>query len=343
MFIASVEFFGGSSETVVWVQILMDSIVAALVMWMARAFAVGPLSAAAGLMYAVHPGALWASTSLLSETLFTFLLSASVITLLLADPGRRGWSMASGMLMGLAALTRPLAVFYAAGFWLIARHRFPRLRGHLLAFVLSAMALIIPWTIRTSLLARRPTLLQACGACQLYIASRTDWNQTEEDTIWPRFFNLADPCGAMLVATSPAPTELGRGDQRCLREAVARIAEQPAAFVQSRVAAFPRLFITSFDFASGANISFRALESGDYPRALLKVALLVCFSLVPAAMAVMGAQHLHRSPAGVLILTILGTTLIFHVPQFVEYRFWLPVVPMLTVCMFCGLRGERRG
>jgi 4-amino-4-deoxy-L-arabinose transferase-like glycosyltransferase len=343
IFLASMGLVGASSETVVWIQVLMDSIVAVLVVWIARGLAPGALAPGAGLMYAVHPGALWASSSVLSETLFTFLLCTSVFTMLLSEAGRRGRSLAAGALMGCAALTRPIAAFYAVGFWLIARRRFPRMRGHLLAFVLSSMAVIVPWSIRTSVLAGRPTLLQACSACTLYIASRTDWNQVDESELWPRFYSVTDPCGRMLVAANPAPRELGRGDERCLREALSRIIGQPLAFVRSRLTSFPRLFITSFDFASRANISFGDPELWGHPKALLKIVLLVCFSLAPAVMAVIGARHLLSSPAGVLILTILGITLLFHVPQFVEYRFWLPVVPMLTVCMFCGLRGERRG
>lgn len=102
-------------------QCLLDSATAVFVSLIALTLTSHPLASMAGMIYALDPVAAAQAPLILSETWFTFLLVSAVWLALLNSP-------AAGFFCGLAALTRPVALYlwipwsFAWGrrFWLFA-------------------------------------------------------------------------------------------------------------------------------------------------------------------------------------------------------------------------------
>jgi 4-amino-4-deoxy-L-arabinose transferase-like glycosyltransferase len=87
--------------------------------------------------------------SLLSETLFLALVLAAVAVALRCGTARRrvSWAAAAGVLVGLAALTRPTGLVLLLPLGLAVATR-PRLPSAAVALAIAAALTIAPWTIR---------------------------------------------------------------------------------------------------------------------------------------------------------------------------------------------------
>jgi 4-amino-4-deoxy-L-arabinose transferase-like glycosyltransferase len=112
---------------------------------------------AAAAVAAAYPPLVWIGAYVLSEALFTVLALASVALLgsvvdaeppaAAASPRRHHLRIiAAGALAGLAALTRPVMIFFLAfaAAWLLARRRW----AWLAALSLGAALVVLPWTVR---------------------------------------------------------------------------------------------------------------------------------------------------------------------------------------------------
>lgn len=106
----------------------------------------------AGLVLAVYPGHLFYASLVLSETLFTLgLVLAMCLAVLAAKAGSLRLAIATGLLIGLAALVRGQALVLIpaiALFWLLATLRWRRTFLWTILAILSAIVAISPWTIR---------------------------------------------------------------------------------------------------------------------------------------------------------------------------------------------------
>ncbi|UCE85856.1 MAG: glycosyltransferase family 39 protein [Deltaproteobacteria bacterium] len=106
----------------------------------------------AGLLAATYPSLVAYVQYLYSETLFMFLLVAAVYTLHRSDGGpTRSEQVAAGVLLGLAALTRAVVVYFLP-LWLVvalARRRPQEARAAALVLAV-ALAVIAPWSVRNA-------------------------------------------------------------------------------------------------------------------------------------------------------------------------------------------------
>jgi Dolichyl-phosphate-mannose-protein mannosyltransferase len=148
-FIAAMRAAGGANRAALWGQTLLGALLVPAVGLIA-----GRLSSRAGLtaavLTAVYPELLWYSAHFWSETLFLCFLWWAFERLLTARAtGRVGPAVASGLLMGLASLTRETALWFipVAALWLLWG-RMQAGRTAALAFALTALLTIAPWTLR---------------------------------------------------------------------------------------------------------------------------------------------------------------------------------------------------
>ena len=101
-----------------WVQAFIGAWMCVLVYLLTRSvFNHGIL---AGLVAAMYPPLIVSTAEILTETLFAFLLLAAVY--LVVSKNGQWWRIAAGVTLGLALLTRPMAVFFLPflGYWMFA-------------------------------------------------------------------------------------------------------------------------------------------------------------------------------------------------------------------------------
>jgi len=139
-------------------QCLIDTASAFLVISLARLFFRSSRVAwIAGALYALYPFFIYFCGMLLSETLFIFLLLATVWSLAsFQQTQKRGYQIAGGILLVLASLCRPVALFLIIplGFWNLMITQGTPARKILsgLFFLFAASATLFPWTLRNYLL-----------------------------------------------------------------------------------------------------------------------------------------------------------------------------------------------
>lgn len=133
------------------VQALLDCLTVLLALAIFRRFLPEGLALGAGLLTALSPHLVSATTYLLTETLFVFLTTLSVWLLIkLFVDKNRGIAIAAGAIIAVAAMTRPTLQFFIVPaavilFFVLAR----RDRLRLIAPLVVGFALVMsPWVIR---------------------------------------------------------------------------------------------------------------------------------------------------------------------------------------------------
>ncbi len=331
---------GVSSTSAVTAQILLDVLATVLLLFLAQMVMELKWAAVAALGYAIHPGAIYSVVSLLSESLFTFLAITGVV---LACYGfRRNLLLITalaGIVFGLATLTRPIGLFLPfvlVGATLLSS-RFPRRLQHAFLLVCCGALVVLPWTIRCSRSAQHLVLVQSATPVVFYVGTRFDWNQQDQETLWPRFLR-EDPYGRR-ISEAKDPKELVEADQFGLRLALQNIRAQPKQYLMSRARSFPYLFITSFDKFTGVKESFRqSYNSGNWLRLIVKAGFLLAFSLVPFLLGMLGLVTSRRDAAAAFCAAVWLFTWVINFPNWVEYRYWIPAVPFLLVTATDGVR-----
>src|SRR5206468_1135490 len=139
------------------VQAFVGTITVLLVALVANRASGHRAAAWGGWIGALYPPLAWMSSFVLSETLYSLVAFANILLLcpILDDtrdilpqsqgrPGRR--LIGTGVVGGLAALTRPAHIFFLAlvGMWLLATRRY----SWAVLFVFGALITIGPWTMR---------------------------------------------------------------------------------------------------------------------------------------------------------------------------------------------------
>ena len=156
-FLAMIFRIAGEDYTaVVIVQLLMGVAVSLMLFALGRMFWSPRVGYVAALLYALTPNALLWALSILSDTLFVFLIAAALLCLgLLMQTGRTRWAAMSGVCLGLSALTRPIGELLVP-LWILAmvvwaiRRRTTLCQAiiAMAALALASVALILPWAYR---------------------------------------------------------------------------------------------------------------------------------------------------------------------------------------------------
>lgn len=144
-----------------------------VVLTLVASIALGPgIGRAAGLLLAIYPNHVFYSTLHLTEPLSTFLLILAVLFLI------RSSSLLSvavaGLLLGLAALARPVLILLPAVLALWYWRVYPTLRGALVRTVITAvaaLAAVSPWVIRNHSLTGQWTTLSTTGGHNFWVGN----------------------------------------------------------------------------------------------------------------------------------------------------------------------------
>jgi hypothetical protein len=300
-------------------------------------------AAAAGLLYALHPGGIVYANSILSETLFTVLLSGAIALIVLAiDRNDLHWAAAGGAIMAMAALCRPIGapfVIVAASLVMLTAsvpRRF-RIAG---LFCAAAALTLAPWVMRSSILAGRFVLVSGGSALNLALATANGpWDLNDQASIYNGgYYAHTDPCGHA-VSYARDPRASAKADDVCIEEALRNLRRNPGYYARSRVTQLIHFPLTSFDFVTGNRVSLgAALREKQFGVLASKLFLYTVFALTPLLLGFVGALFGAPSIEKRLAAAVWIFTLLLYAPGFVEYRYFLPAVPMLLVCAAFGLQ-----
>jgi 4-amino-4-deoxy-L-arabinose transferase-like glycosyltransferase len=334
-FIATLSLSGHSSPLAIAVaQAILGALTA--VMMLLLALRVLPFNWACfvALTYALHPGGIASASAILTETLFTAIVVCAIWVLAGSLQKNNLWlTAAGGLMLGLAILCRSMVLLLPFGiFGVILLQRRRRSFAHGLALIIGALLVIAPWTIRSSRVAGRLITVQDqyAVAAAFYVATRWDWNQNL--VCWSCFTEEAKGLVAAARRSDDGEKEELRADKILLSKGIQGIRQSPGEYVASRARSFPYLFLSSYDSFTGIYRSYGILlAERDVLRLSAKLFLLFVFSLAPFLLGVVGLISSVESTPAMLCASVWVYMLVFHIPLWVEPRYWLPAIPFLLL------------
>jgi hypothetical protein len=337
IFLASLMTVSDSPIAPAIAQSILDALVAVMIGLIASRVVRWPFAIAVALFYALHPGPISATASILSDMVFTALLcAAALFALMVTERVSPILAVCSGAAFGLAALSRSIGVIYLIVVVCVLLVR--RFRRIAVIVTISAIIVIAPWIIRSSRLAGRFVLIQAPSSFGWYLPSLWWLDQNDEPGIWRYYLSGGDPYGQRLEAAK-TPAEVMRADDFGRKQTIVNIRKNPRRYIGSRVRAFPHLFLNTFDPFTGINRSIGdVVRAHDFGVLAIKLTLMLFFSALPMAAACLGLPASRRTLAASMAAAIWLITLAFHVPVWIEYRYWLPALPFQLVTAALGIQ-----
>jgi hypothetical protein len=334
--------FGGSLQIPVMAQIA----VSALTVWLTIVLAarlVGPRASIwAGLVLAVDPVSALYPCLLLPETVFTALLLGGVLVWVRAlDRGSVLQSCAAGLLLGVAALTRPIGIFLpvlVAASALVRRHQGVRITLAI-AILFGASIPIVGWVAKNRLLTGSAVfsiifdsgLLDYRAAGALAMDEGIPIEQAR-DRLWSRFWATTRP-GMDVI-------ELSRR-QRLL--ALEVLSEHKAAALMTWVDGIVRLFAETglAVVRSLTGLVPSGTESGLHSAALFILALALALGYVATGRGI--AVLLRGGEVFQLVLTLGMTAYLVALSAGPEAysRFRVPAMPFIAILAGHGLTYRR--
>lgn len=244
-FMAAALRAGGSTLAIRLIQSLLAALAVAITYRLAaRAFTARAALIAAGLV-AADPVLIMFSLHLWSETLFIalLLLALDLVTSAddrrtpLAPPPPPARTIAAGVCLGLAALTRPVILTFLPflAFWSLAAAARAGLRGtprwkraarHFTLIVAPALLTVSPWTLRNAAVSGAFIPIDSNGPFNLLVGSEPASRFVNKDNFWSRRYGLvAGRPYELAVRLDPAAAQ-----RTAVKTALANVAADPLAF-----------------------------------------------------------------------------------------------------------------
>jgi 4-amino-4-deoxy-L-arabinose transferase-like glycosyltransferase len=320
--------FGDSLTAPRLLQVLLSTATIPMMFLLGRRFHGRKAGLAAALVFALYPNLVGFTHLLWPATLYIFWFTLAA-TLLLAPPqqARRG-VLAAGLCLGVAALVRGQALYFAplAATWLIFSVPRPQRPGRLtLAALLMAATLVpvLPWTVHNALTYQRFLLLDSTVGRNLYIGTNvpppSNWDYGFDDR--RRVHGGRQRCTQENIVDA----------DRCeVRNAITFAAGHPGLMIR-------RVPLKWADLLNPSSFVIRHARLDRYPHRFSTLQL-AAFTLVTAgawmAVAVLGLLGLILLPPWPgrgLMVALLLYHLGLHALTFGMTRFRLPMVPFLIL------------
>ena len=255
------------------------------------------------MVVALYPVLIGYTGLLLTEVLFTFLLS--VVVLFLVRAVRNGSSKfygISGVLLGIATLCRSTMIlfpfFLLIALWIIYKSNF-RAIVHFSIFLIMMIIVITPWTIRNYYQFHTFLPVETGGGQTLWVGTYLPWSGKYQGA-------ETEPLRSM--REEYPPIEL---DKRLFKEGLKNIKDNPVTYLIMSIRKFPRFWLTSHSSVFGID-----KPNTWYLRERRYFPLFVKFCLL----------SLHT------VLLILGV-----IGAFLVRRQWKSfIIPLLLICYFTG-------
>ena len=270
----------------------------------------------AGWMLALGPANCELTGHFMSETLYIFLITASLWAL---ASDRR---IAAGILLGLSALTRAPAFPFILIIGAIALLSRQRRKKYGVAAVF-AILVVAPWLVRNVFATGRFVAICAQGwGSNLYFA--TIDVPYGSGNPWPLF--TSDPETVRIVKSTPDETA---AERELARAAWARISAHPFRWAVARVKTYPRFFLDSGAYLLGIFPDRRVMIA-------VKFAFL-CGSFLFVLLAGWGIMLSYEKSAIERLVLFPAYIALAQFPMLEDPRYFAPLAPCLAVFAAVGL------
>jgi 4-amino-4-deoxy-L-arabinose transferase-like glycosyltransferase len=305
-------------DITVALQMAIDLLTAYLLFWAGSRFASWQAGFIAGVIWLLLPPEVAISTWITQESMFIAWLtwSALVLTVSLSRPGA-GLTFVAGLLLGVATLFRPTAVyfpFFLLPLWFF--FAYPRRWQKALYLVLGAACIITPWSIRNWVVLHDRILVSTGYGATFFQSSDERLYTIEGKHKWYSTVHAEVARDGVVKPNTDKDSELDRWLLQCgLSNYRRRWQQRPWSFVPFFTDRFFRLWYAN---ESGAVRSEIGLGLCSILFAPLGIWQLWRWRNTQRDLALI---------AGALILYFVGV----HLIVFPEFRYVLPVFPWLIL------------
>jgi 4-amino-4-deoxy-L-arabinose transferase-like glycosyltransferase len=288
----------------------------------------------AAALVAFSPVLIAFSHRLWSETLFIFLLLLALDLLArpVGDGSLKRW-VGAGLLLGLAALTRPMLVTFLPFLvlWILfqlRRENLPLRAGSMrfVALSVSMGLVILPWTVRNLVTTGDFVLIDSNGAFNVLVGAQPETRFVDKDDVWSwRFGRVQNEAYVDMVEREP-----GRAQQLAMDAALTHVRADPLGFAAKSWWEAGHLWtLDSFLLRHLRNRWYGAGVPG-WIIPLVTVAAAGCFALVVLA-GFAGLAVDRPSPfRGLVLLLLVQFTLLFA-GTYALSRYAVPLQVLLAV------------
>jgi 4-amino-4-deoxy-L-arabinose transferase-like glycosyltransferase len=325
--IALIWFIAGKSiAAIIGANVILGSLTVGLTYLTARrVFDRSTAVLAAGAL-AIGPMTSFFTVTVLTESLFTFLI---VLSIYLWGTGR---AVAAGVVFGLSTLARPTVLpflLFLALLTVLPGWR-PLWRRHVTILTV-AMCVIGVWTLRNIIVFQQFAAVASagtgvnllCGTLETDVGGNV-WN----GTAWAPLDLKTNPVTRVDSDADEFTVDKVRRDR-----AVSRITSEPAQWLVARAKQYPKLFIDNGDYFLGsANLPIRtAIAEGSWGVAMFKSAFIAA-NMILIALAAIGLWWMRGrliETSNIWLFPLFGA--LIHLPMWIEPRYYLPMMPMVFI------------
>jgi 4-amino-4-deoxy-L-arabinose transferase-like glycosyltransferase len=323
-------------EGVKWGQALVGAALAPILFLLGRRAYGERVGLFAGALAALYPELVWYCAHFWSEIVFVTLLWWGFERLLASEEGSAPAAATAGVLLGLATLVRETILFFlpVMAFWLVRGSSSGRRRAAV--FLVSAAAVIAPWTVRNAIVTG--TLVP--------VATRGSFNVWLGNTLrpWDEVYREHHA-----VEGGPIAQE-----RHARREALRAVAERQPRWLLDKLVHENRAFwgVNDQVVVHLERRAYKRLSVGTN-RLAASVTVLPYLLVLVLAVPALASMRWRGDRASLLLLGFLLFSLALHVVAFASPRFRLPVLPLLFLLAgqtldrgllpsWRALRGKRR-
>lgn len=338
--------FGHSYLAVRIVQSFLSAIVCLLIYFIGKRTYNSTIGLIAMGLSSIYPAFIAFSGLLLSETLFTFLLSLMVLFSVLGEQTKQikywilsGTSLSLATLCRTEALLLPIAIL---GCWLIFAIPKREFVSRFVALTLTMMFFILPWTYRNY--RKFDTFIPvSTGAGALWLANYPDKEVIGTRAEWQPD---REPLKSLIANLSPV-----EADRILFREGIKNIKSHPMTFLKL---SFKRAFWFWIGSHSnsfhGLGASFGAtLRNKEYSVFFPKLSLLF-YNLLYLSLGVSGLGSIacglnHREAwktPKIYLVAVIGDIFAIHVIRFATQRYQVPIMPFVIILSAVGISSVQR-
>ncbi|MBI4981625.1 MAG: glycosyltransferase family 39 protein [Candidatus Omnitrophica bacterium] len=331
--------FGINDMPVFIVQCIISALTCLLVYFIALDLFDKRIAFGSGLICALHPFLSWTATTLMTETLFTFIFTGAVLLFVKAFRYQRALLFfIGGILLGAATLTKPTSQFffvYVLVFLLLLNPRKVFLKNAFV-FLLGFVILLIPWGIRNYRVTGEFIPISSGGkGVNLYLATV---NENVYDDVKQQECHITaqkDP----LYAEYLMGLSSGRViyvEKKMWRAALVNIKNNPVSYILRRLRNHPFLWIGSSYLVRLSNSSL--FKIGSFGLLILKFVIIFFLHLLPIVVFLLTGLFLRSQWKRFAFVYFVPFYFSFvHLPIHIETRYSIPAFPFILIFCFFGL------